>query len=125
MTYEIGDSTRIHHLLDKWITSQPDALALRDPSISLTYAQLDKAADSVVEQLISLGVRAGDRVLVIGENCALLSAVWIHGAFCRMLGCLIERLTCSLNTLGRVAFCTPTRYQPMQQSTLSAEVRRL
>jgi long-chain acyl-CoA synthetase len=71
MTYEIGDSTRIHHLLDKWIASEPDALALRDPSNSLTYAQLDKAADSVVEQLISLGVRAGDRVLVIGENCAL------------------------------------------------------
>jgi acyl-CoA synthetase (AMP-forming)/AMP-acid ligase II len=64
-----GNVTRIHQLLDQWIQSQPDAPALRDASVSLTYGQLDQAATSAVLQLESLGVRAGDRVLVVGENC--------------------------------------------------------
>ncbi len=69
MTYEIGDSTRIHHLLDKWIQSQPEAPALRDANISMTYGELDASANSAAQHLIDLGVRAGDRVLVVGENC--------------------------------------------------------
>jgi acyl-CoA synthetase (AMP-forming)/AMP-acid ligase II len=81
MAYELGgatgDATRIHHLLDRWIESQPHALAVTDSNISLTYGQLDEAADSAVQLLKNLGVRAGDRVLVVGENCAAQSVLVI------------------------------------------------
>ncbi|WP_296448610.1 class I adenylate-forming enzyme family protein [Rhodoferax sp. UBA5149] len=69
ITYDVGCLTRVHQLLDRWIESQSDALALRDANLSLTYGQLDQAATSTMLQLKSLGVRAGDRVLVVGENC--------------------------------------------------------
>lgn len=64
-----GAITRIHQLLDRWIQSQPDALALRDSNLALTYGQLDQVATAVMLELKSVGVRAGDRVLVVGENC--------------------------------------------------------
>jgi long-chain acyl-CoA synthetase len=70
VTPALDGATRIHHLLARWVASQPDALAVRDASTSLTYGQLDEAAHSAVQVLKNLGVRAGDRVLVVGENCA-------------------------------------------------------
>ncbi len=69
IAHDAGSLARIHQLLDQWIESQPDAPALRDAGVSLTYSQLDQAATSAVNQLKHLGVRAGDRVLVVGENC--------------------------------------------------------
>lgn len=65
----ISKATRIHQLIDHWVTVQPEALAVRDPSISLSYRQLDEVAEDAKLQLQSLGVRPGDRVIVVGENC--------------------------------------------------------
>jgi acyl-CoA synthetase (AMP-forming)/AMP-acid ligase II len=73
----ISAPTRIHHMLDLWIREQPQAPALRDAKIRLSYSQLDEASRAAAEQLKSLGVRAGDRVLVVGENCVALGVLAI------------------------------------------------
>ena len=62
--------TRIHDLLTPWAASQPDAPALRDGHERYSYAGLHQAGMAVAERLAAAGVRAGDRVLVVGENCA-------------------------------------------------------
>jgi long-chain acyl-CoA synthetase len=67
--------TRIHQVLDRWVREQPQAPALRDASVSLNYAQLDAATRAAADQLAALGVRAGDRVLVVGENCVALGVL--------------------------------------------------
>jgi long-chain acyl-CoA synthetase len=64
-----GGLTRIHEMLAPWMASQPNAQALRDATVSLSYGQLDQAAKSALVQLKGLGIRARDWVLVVGENC--------------------------------------------------------
>ena len=61
---------RLHDLLAPWVVQQPDRLALRDDHVRYSYAELEQAADATAEQLRSAGVRAGDRVVIVGENCA-------------------------------------------------------
>ncbi len=63
--------SRWHHFLDAQIKDRPDALALTDSiGASWDYAGLDRACDAVKDALQSAGVKSGDRVLIIAENCA-------------------------------------------------------
>lgn len=48
----------------------PDATALIDGATSWTYAQLRMAVAQQADALVRAGVRAGDRVMVVSENCA-------------------------------------------------------
>jgi long-chain acyl-CoA synthetase len=78
MTLALLDSagpTRLHHLLGAWVQQQPEAPALRDAHLALSHHQLDEASRRAAEQLTSLGVRAGDRVLMVAENCAALGVL--------------------------------------------------
>lgn len=68
---------RVHHLLSPWIAARPDALALRDTDVSLSYGELGAQRDATARQLADAGVRAGDRVLIVGENCAALCVVFL------------------------------------------------
>ncbi|MGJ7563286.1 class I adenylate-forming enzyme family protein [Variovorax sp. GB1R11] len=68
---------RVHHLLSPWIAGQPDALALRDAGVSLSYGELGAQMDAMARQLADAGVRAGDRVLIVGENCAALCVAFL------------------------------------------------
>jgi len=67
--------TRIHHLLDRWVHSQPHALALKDAELALSYLALKEASEAAARQLSELQVRAGDRVLVVGENCTAIGVL--------------------------------------------------
>lgn len=69
--------TRVHELLAPWIASQPGALALRDAHVSLTYGELGAQIDAMALQLADAGVRAGDRVLIVGENSAALCVIFL------------------------------------------------
>ena len=66
---------RLHELFTAWVAVQPNALALQDPFIALSYLQLHQAAQAALQQLKSLGVRNGDRVLVVAENCVAVGAL--------------------------------------------------
>jgi acyl-CoA synthetase (AMP-forming)/AMP-acid ligase II len=60
---------RLHHWLDHWVQRQPDAPALQDERTTLSYCALAGAVDAAAQGLREAGVLAGDRVLVVGENC--------------------------------------------------------
>nr|MBF0685819.1 acyl--CoA ligase [Pseudomonas sp.] len=64
---------RIHEVIHPWAESQPQALALQDAGSRLTYGELEVSVLAAAEQLRALGVRAGDRVLMVAENCAALA----------------------------------------------------
>ncbi|MFS0695603.1 amino acid adenylation domain-containing protein [Streptomyces nitrosporeus] len=64
----------------------PDAVAVRDESAELTYAQLAEAAAEQARLLIEAGVRPGDRVLVgversVAEAVAVLGVQWAGAAY--------------------------------------------
>lgn len=61
---------RICGIPRRWCALTPDAPALHDGRRRWTYAQLAAAVDQTSQLLRQLGVRAGDRLMVVGENCA-------------------------------------------------------
>ena len=60
---------RLHELLSPWLASQPQAIALEDEAGRLSYGALAQASTDAAAQLRALGLRAGDRLLVVCENC--------------------------------------------------------
>ena len=60
---------RIHAILEPWVANQPDAVVLEDADRRLTYSELDDAVASTAERLRGAGLRPGDRLLVVCENC--------------------------------------------------------
>lgn len=52
-----------------------DQLALLDSGGSWTYGQLVDVTDDMESWLIYLGVRAGDRVMIVSENCRAFVAI--------------------------------------------------
>jgi len=60
----------IHHLLDRWLAEAPGCPFIHLPDgRSLSFAQLGALTDTAEAELRALGVRPGDRVLVVAENC--------------------------------------------------------
>jgi len=61
---------RIHQLLDRWLADAPGQPFMHLPDgRRLSFADLGALTDAAEAELRSLGVRAGDRVLVVAENC--------------------------------------------------------
>lgn len=58
-----------------WSTARPDAIALLDARGSRSWSELERARIDLAAELASRGVGAGDRVMVVGENCAALVAL--------------------------------------------------
>jgi long-chain acyl-CoA synthetase len=64
----ISDIPRLGHI-------DPAAEAIRHGGGRWTFAVLAEAADAVAASLAEAGVRGGDRVLIVGENCPALLAL--------------------------------------------------
>lgn len=71
----IAMPSRIHQLMDPWVRSHPAAPAIRDAFTALSYQALHDQSIAVAAHLQSLGVRSGDRLLVVGENCVALAVL--------------------------------------------------
>lgn len=72
-------SNRIHEVMDRHVAATPNELALIDDKARLSYRELDQAVSDVAETLAALGIRAGDRMMIVSENsiplaCLLLAA---------------------------------------------------
>ena len=67
--------SRIDDIVTRQATRMPAGEALREQDRAWTYADLAAATDDVAQRLVASGVRSGDRVLVVGENCAALVAL--------------------------------------------------
>ncbi len=60
---------RISDIMKPWAERSPDHKAVVDPNGSWTYRELDGTIAQTANWLRSSGVRAGDRVMIVGENC--------------------------------------------------------
>src|SRR5437868_5941590 len=66
---------RLDDIPRHWAAHRGDAIVLRDAQGAHTWMSLDEAREALATELADAGVRAGDRVVVVGENCALMVAV--------------------------------------------------
>jgi len=63
---------RLEQIPRHWAALAPDSIALREDGCHWTYSQLCAGIVAARTALAGLGVEAGDRVLLAGENCATL-----------------------------------------------------
>jgi long-chain acyl-CoA synthetase len=75
-----GLPARLSDIPRHWATRAPHAPALQQDGQCWTYAQLAGAVDANGALLRDSGVRAGDRVMVVGENCAAQVALTFAAA---------------------------------------------
>src|ERR1700730_74074 len=78
MTRNIPISLR--DILKPWLERSPGQLALVEGSGTWTYRQLDSVTLNTQSWLLSLGVRPGDRVMIVCENCRALVAILLASA---------------------------------------------
>jgi len=67
--------TRISDTVNLWVERLPDRPALVEAAGTWTYRELASAVAETQAWLADLGVRPGDRVMIVGENCRAFVAV--------------------------------------------------
>ena len=67
--------TRISDVVKPWAERSPDRPALVEDTRSWTYGQLDSIVAETLAWLHDSGVRPGDRVMIVCENCRAFVAV--------------------------------------------------
>lgn len=67
-----GLPQRISDIPRRWAKSAPDSVALCEGGVKLTYHQLTAAVDAAAGVLRQNGVRPGDRLMIVAENCIAL-----------------------------------------------------
>jgi long-chain acyl-CoA synthetase len=66
---------RIHEVIHPHVAATPDRTALIDDRESLSYRELDRAIGGTAAALRALGVRAGDRIMIVSENAIPLACL--------------------------------------------------
>ncbi|WP_281081916.1 class I adenylate-forming enzyme family protein [Variovorax paradoxus] len=61
--------SRLHDPFDHWVDLSPDRIFLLHQDGPMTYRDVDGYVETLVRELAGDGVRPGDRVLMIAENC--------------------------------------------------------
>jgi long-chain acyl-CoA synthetase len=72
---DLATPGRLEQLPARWVALRGGALALSDSRGEWTWRELEHGRKQLAELLLTLGVRAGDRVMVVAENCCALVAV--------------------------------------------------
>jgi long-chain acyl-CoA synthetase len=82
MNYSLQEATRISHIPRYWATATPDAVALHEPDQqrTVTYGALWAAVEAAARLLRDNGVQAGDRIMLVSENCAAQIALLFAAA---------------------------------------------
>src|ERR1700682_6508728 len=70
-----GLPPRIHGVIDQHVAESPDRIALIEDGASWSYRELDRSVAEIAAGLRELGVRAGDRMIIVSENCTALAAL--------------------------------------------------
>jgi long-chain acyl-CoA synthetase len=73
---------RLSDIPQRWAMRTPDAPALCEGALSWTYRDLHQAVQAAAALLRELQVRPGDRVMIVGENCALQVALIFAAGVC-------------------------------------------
>ncbi len=77
-----GLPARLAHAVRAGATRAPRAPALRENGRDIDYATLWQAIQAAATRLRDLGVRPGDRLMVVGENCANQVALVFAAGLC-------------------------------------------
>jgi long-chain acyl-CoA synthetase len=72
---DAGLPSRIHEVIGRYVACSPDSIALIEDGACWSYRELDRSVADIAAGLKSLGVRAGDRVIIVSENCIALAAL--------------------------------------------------
>lgn len=75
MSANASTPMRISDVVKVWSERLPNHKAVVDPNGSSTYRDLDRIISQTADWLRTSGVRAGDRVVIVGENCREFAAV--------------------------------------------------
>jgi long-chain acyl-CoA synthetase len=67
--------TRISDVVKPWAEHSPDRAALVEAAGTWTYRQLDSVVAETQDWLVDSGVRPGDRVVIVAENCRAFIAI--------------------------------------------------
>lgn len=70
-----GLPRRIHQVIDQPALEWPDKTALVEDGASWTYDELRKAVEQTAIALSALEIRAGDRIMIVSENCVALAVL--------------------------------------------------
>ena len=73
----LQELSRIGDLVRRSSERFPDNTAIEDGGLAWSYRTLLRIIHETQKQLITLGVKSGDRVLVVAENCAEMVAILI------------------------------------------------
>ena len=68
-------ATHIRDVVRPWAALSPDRIALTEATGAWSYAELDAVILETEAWLRGSGVRAGDRVMIVGENCRTFAAL--------------------------------------------------
>src|SRR5215813_11353587 len=66
---------KISGILQPWVVSSPNRAALIESSGTWTYGQLSNVVLEAQSWLVNLGIRPGDRVMIVCENCRTFVAI--------------------------------------------------
>jgi acyl-CoA synthetase (AMP-forming)/AMP-acid ligase II len=70
-----GLPERLHHVMDRAVARTPDHPALVEDTVTWSYRQLFDNVQQIATALMSLGVRPGDRMMIVSENCIALAGL--------------------------------------------------
>lgn len=73
-------TARICDVVERWSEVSPNQKALVDAAGTLTYAELADLIASTETWLAGLGIRPGDRVMIVCENCSAFVAILLAAA---------------------------------------------
>jgi len=76
----VGFPMRISDIMKPWAECSPDRPALVEATGTWTYRELTSAIAETQTWLRELGVRQGDRVMLVGENCRAFVAILLASA---------------------------------------------
>ena len=70
-----GLPARLHQVMDRFARETPDHPALVEDTTTWSYRKLAESVPVIASSLQSLGVRPGDRVMIVSENCIALAGL--------------------------------------------------
>jgi len=68
---------RLHQVMDRFAAQTPDHPALVEDNDVWSYGKLAEAVPKIASALQSLGIRAGDRMMIVSENCIALAGLLV------------------------------------------------
>jgi long-chain acyl-CoA synthetase len=71
----VGLPSRIHEVTAGQTAKAPDRIALVENGASWSYRDLEQRVSQIAAVLSSLGIRPGDRIIIVSENCIALAAL--------------------------------------------------